>query len=44
MTASMPQTPGHDDQDDASNEGVSNPAPAEGGDDAPDGDDGSPDA
>jgi hypothetical protein len=44
MTATTPETPGHDDQDDATNSGVSTTEPAEGGDDAPAGDEGSPDA
>jgi hypothetical protein len=44
MSASMPQnTPANDDQDDATNQGVSTPEPAEGADDAPGGDAGSPD-
>ena len=42
MTAD-PQKP-QDDQQDATNQGVSNTAPAEGADDAPGGTDGSPDA
>lgn len=42
MTASMPPETPANDQDDATNQGVSTTEPAEGADDAPDGDDGSP--
>ncbi|SOB87659.1 hypothetical protein SAMN06297144_2795 [Sphingomonas guangdongensis] len=42
MTASMPPETPVNDQDDAENEGVSATEPAEGADDAPAGDDGSP--